>query len=289
MKYRFIYGHREEHQIGKMCKTLEVSRSGYHKYIHQKMNGRRLENLRITEMIKRIFKKSHERYGCLKIRKELFCQGYIINKKRIARIMRINGFRAKSRRKYKVTTKSGNNEIFADNKVNQQFQVSRPNKIWVSDITYVWTQEGWLYLAIILDLFSRMIVGWSMSKDINAKLVVDAIEQAFRNREVEAGLIFHSDRGSQYTSKEVQKILSMHGCDQSMSAKGNCYDNAVAESFFHTIKVELIYSEKYLTRQSAVSSIFEYIEIFYNRERRHATLNYFSPAEFEKIKCRLVA
>lgn len=289
MKYRFIYGHREEHRIGKMCTTLEVSRSGYHKYIHQKMTGRRLENLRITEMIKDIFKKSHERYGCLKIRKELLSQGYIINKKRIARIMKISGFRAKSRRKYKVTTKSGNTEIFADNKVNQQFQVSMPNKIWVSDITYVWTQEGWLYLAIVLDLYSRMIVGWSMSKNINAKLVADAIEHAFRNREVGTGLIFHSDRGSQYTSKEVQKILSMHRCDQSMSAKGNCYDNAVAESFFHTIKVELIYSEKYLTRQSAISSIFEYIEIFYNRQRRHATLNYFSPAEFERINCRLVA
>lgn len=289
MKYRFIYGHREEHRIGKMCKTLEVSRSGYHKYIHQKINGRKLENLRITEMIKDIFQKSHERYGCLKIQKELLSKGYVINKKRISRIMKINGLRAKARRKYKVTTKSGNNEIFVENKVNQQFQVSRSNKIWVSDITYIWTGEGWLYLAIILDLFSRMIVGWSMSKHINAKLVVDAIEQAFRNREVEAGLIFHSDRGSQYTSREVQKILREHGCQQSMSAKGNCYDNAVAESFFHTLKVELIYSEKYLTRQSAVSSIFEYIEIFYNRERRHATLNYFSPAEFERMNYKLVA
>ena len=253
------------------------------------MNGRRLENLRISEIIKEIFKKSRECYGCLKIQKELFSKGYAINKKPIARIMRINGLLAKGRRKYKVTTKSGSNEIFVENKVNQQFQVSRPNKIWVSDITYIWTGEGWLYLAIILDLYSRMIVGWSMSKNINAKLVVDAIEHAFRNREVEAGLIFHSDRGSQYTSKEVREILSIHGCDQSMSAKGNCYDNAVAESFFHTMKVELIYSEKYLTRQSAVSSIFEYIEIFYNRERRHATLNYFSPVEFEKMNCRLVA
>lgn len=289
MKYRFIHEHRSAHRIGKMCKALEVSRSGYHKYIHQKMMGRRLENHRITEMIKDIFKKSHERYGSLKIRKELFSKGYIINKKRIARIMKINGLKAKARRKYKVTTKSGNNEIFADNKVNQQFQVSKPNKIWVSDITYIWTQEGWLYLAIIMDLFSRMIVGWSMSKNIKAKLVTDAIEQAFMNREVDAGLIFHSDRGSQYTSKEVQKILSEHGCQQSMSTKGNCYDNAVAESFFHTLKVELIYSEKYLTRQSAISSIFEYIEIFYNRERRHATLNYYSPAEFECINYKLVA
>jgi putative transposase len=289
MKYRFIYGHRDEHRIGKMCKTLVVSRSGYHKYIHQKINGRRLENIRITELIKGIFQKSHERYGCLKIQKELHCQGYRINKKRISRIMKINGLRAKARRKYKVTTKSGNNEIIVDNKVNQQFQVSRPNKIWVSDITYIWTEEGWLYLTIILDLYSRMIVGWSMSKNVNAKLVVDAIEQAFSKREVESGLIFHSDRGSQYTSKEVRNILSMHECQQSMSAKGNCYDNAVAESFFHTIKVELIYSEKYLTRQSAISSIFEYIEIFYNRERRHATLNYYSPTEFEKMNRRLVA
>jgi transposase InsO family protein len=289
MKYRFIYGHRDEHRIGKMCKTLEVSRSGYHKYIHQKMNGRRLENLRISEIIKDIFKKSHERYGCLKIRKELFFKGYIINKKRISRIMKINGLCAKAGKKYKVTTKSGNNATFAGNKVNQQFQVSRPNKIWVSDITYIWTEEGWLYLAIILDLFSRMIVGWSMSNRINAKLVTDAIEQAFMNREVEPGLIFHSDRGSQYTSKEVRKVLSAHECQQSMSAKGNCYDNAVAESFFHTLKVELIYSQKYLTRQSAVSSIFEYIEIFYNRERRHATLNYYSPTEFERMNHKLVA
>ena len=289
MKYRFIHEHQGEHRIGKMCKVLEVSRSGYHKYIHQKMRGKRLENLRISELIKEIFKKSHERYGCLKVQKELLSKGYIINKKRIARIMRINGLRAKARRKYKVTTKSGNNSTFAENKVNGQFMVAQPNKIWVSDITYVWTEEGWLYLAIILDLFSRMIVGWSMSNRINAQLVTDAIDQAFINREVEAGLIFHSDRGSQYTSKEVKKILRDHQCEQSMSAKGNCYDNAVAESFFKTLKVELIYSEKYFTRQSAISSIFEYIEIFYNRQRRHSTLNYYSPVEFEKMQYRLVA
>jgi len=283
MKYRFILNHKAEHRIGKMCKVLEVSRSGYHKYLHQKMSGLRLEKLRIIELIKKIYSESGESFGRLRIRQALRLLGYQINKKRIQRIMRETGLCAKARRKYKVTTKSKKDAKFAENKLNQQFTVTVPNKIWVSDITYIWTSEGWLYLAIVLDLYSRKIVGWSMSNRMTASLVTDAIEQAFMSREIEDQLIFHSDRGSQYTSNEVRELLEKHNCVQSMSAKGNCYDNAVAESFFKSLKVELIYWEKYLTRRSAISSIFAYIEIFYNRRRLHSTLGYCSPEEFERI------
>lgn len=289
MKYRFIHEHKSEYRVGKMCKALEVSRSGYHKYVHQKMRGKRLESLRIAELIKNIYQKSKETYGWSRIQEALLKQGHRVNKKRIKRIMRSNGLRAKAGRKYKITTRSSEKAIFAENKLSQQFKATAPNKIWVSDITYIRTDQGWLYLAIVLDLYSRMIVGWSISNHMPAKLVTDAIEQALMNREVDPGLIFHSDRGSQYTSKDVKNLLEKHKCQQSMSAKGNCYDNAVAESFFKTLKVELVYSEKYLTRQSAISSIFEYIEIFYNRERLHSTLGYCSPAEFEGKKYSLAA
>ena len=181
-----------------------------------------------------------------------------------------------------ITTNSSHNLPVAKNLLNRQFKVDNPNRVWVSDITYIWTTEGWLYLAVILDLFSRQVVGWAMSDRITQDIVINSFLQAVWRRKPDAGLMFHSDRGSQYAADGFRSLLAGCGFIQSMSRKGNCYDNAVAESFFHTLKTEVIYHEKYLTRDQARRSIFEYIEVFYNRKRKHSTLGYRSPWEFEQ-------
>lgn len=289
MRYRFIFENRGSFRLEKMCKMLEVSRSGYHKYVKQKMSNRRRENLLMLEQIKRIYERSRGCYGSRRIQAELRALGIPCNRKRISRIMRENGIEAKQRKRYKVTTKSNHSKPVAANLVNRNFEAEEANKIWVSDITYIWTKEGWLYLAVIMDLYSRMIVGWSLGQWLTSSLVIKALQQSLNNRSVEEGLIFHSDRGSQYTSKGVVEILKGHKCLQSMSGKGNCYDNAVAESFFHTLKTELVHFNYFTTRDEARSSIFDYIEIFYNRQRRHSKLNYFSPFDFENNHIKLVA
>ena len=289
MKYRFIFENRGSFRLGKMCQILEVSRSGYHKYLRNKMSRRRLENMLIAEEIKKIYEKKHGRYGSPRIYEEMRASGKRINRKRIARLMRINKIRAITKRKYKATTNSKHNKAVAENLLNQNFKSEELNRIWVSDITYIWTKEGWLYLAVILDVCSRRIVGWAMSERIKANLVVSAIQQALLNRNPEEGLIFHSDRGSQYASEEVKSILEKNNIKQSMSGKGNCYDNAMAESFFHSLKTELIYHKNYTTREEAKNDIFEYIEIFYNRQRRHSAINYLTPVEFENKNIKLAA
>jgi len=289
MKYRFIFENRSVFKLGKMCKVMEVSRSGYHKYLCSQMSQRRLENMLIAEEIKRIYINKHGRYGSPRIHEEMRKGGKRINKKRIARLMRINKIRAITKRKYKATTNSSHNKQVAENLLKQNFKASEPNKVWVSDITYIWTKEGWLYLAVILDLFSRRVVGWSMSENISANLVTAAIEQALLYRTPVEDMIFHSDRGSQYASEAVRSLLKQNNIIQSMSRKGNCYDNAVSESFFHTLKVELVYTKTYATRAEAKNDIFEYIEIFYNRQRGHSTIKYFSPVDFENGNIKLAA
>jgi transposase InsO family protein len=196
--------------------------------------------------------------------------------------MRKYGIVAKTKRKFKVTTQSKHTKPVAANLVKQEFVAQRPNELWTSDITYVWTKEGWLYLAIILDVFSRNIVGWELSSRLTAELVVTAFDRALERRQLTPDMIFHSDRGSQYADETLRTALHVLGIRQSMSGTGNCYDNAITESAFHTIKTELIYFHRYETRQEAASSIFEYIEIFYNRQRRHSALNYKSPFDFEQ-------
>jgi putative transposase len=196
--------------------------------------------------------------------------------------MREDGLRSKTRRKYRVTTDSNHNLPVAENLLERKFEQEAPNRAWTSDITYIWTQEGWLYLAVVLDLFSRKAVGWSMSERITRELVADALKMAVDRRLPEAGLLYHSDRGSQYTSEDFQNLLAAYGMVCSMSRKGNCWDNAVAESFFGTIKKELIFHESYRSREAARKSIFEYIEVWYNRKRRHSSLGYLSPEAFER-------
>jgi len=264
-----------------MCRALEVSRGGFYCWIRRFKSRREQENEQLLIEIREEFRKGRKTYGSPSITRELKKQGKKVNKKRVARIMRENGIRAKTKRKFKVTTHSGHKYPISPNLLNQDFTASGPNKVWVSDITYIATKEGWLYLAVILDLFSRRIVGWSMMDRLTRQLVMDAFQQAVGRRGAIQGLIFHSDRGSQYASYDFRNLLTNYGCLSSMSGKGNCYDNAVSESFFHTFKTELVYGRTYETRREAVSSVFEYIEVFYNRIRRHSSIGYLSPAQFE--------
>lgn len=267
-----------------MCWVFKVSRSGFYYWLSRPESRRRNENIKILETIKEIRQNQPKKevYGALRMSKDLKARGFCCGKNRVAAIMRNNGIRSKIKRRFKRTTDSEHSHPVAQNILQQNFRVDGPNKIYVTDITYVWTAEGWLYLAVVLDLFSRMVVGWFTSSRISRDLVREALQRAIKTRKPQKGLIVHSDRGSQYASHDYKALLNKHGYMQSMSGSGNCYDNAVMESFFHSLKVEHIFFEKYATRAEAKTSIFDYIETFYNRERRHSHLNYEAPLLFEQ-------
>jgi transposase InsO family protein len=281
MKYKFIMENRKEFRLGKMCKVLNVSRSGYHNYVKRRYILRENDEIIILEKIKEIHKNSRGLYGSPRIYQELRKRGIKINKKRVVRIMQKYGIRAKTRKKFKKTTDSNHSKPVVKDLVGQNFNTTEINEIWVSDITYIWTKEGWLYLACILDLYSRMIVGWYIDQRLTSSLVRSAIRNAILKRGTNPGIIFHSDRGSQYASDAVRDLLRENKMVQSMSRKGNCYDNAVIESFFHTLKTELVRFENFQTREEAKMKIFDYIEIYYNRQRIHSSIDYFSPVEYE--------
>jgi transposase InsO family protein len=267
--------------LERMCKTLGVSRSGYYSYKSRSKSKREKEREKLLKEIRIVFQASRELYGSPRITAVLLSQGIACNKKRISRIMRSNGIKAKTVRKYKATTNSKHKLPIANNLLNQKFEVKRPNKVWTGDITYIWTKKGWLYLAVVLDLYSRRVVGWHIDKYMTKELVIKALDQAVINRRLSGDILFHSDQGIQYASNEFRSVLNKVGIEQSMSRKGNCYDNAVSESFFHTLKTELVYFEKYDSREDAKLSIFEYIEVYYNRKRIHSSIGYKSPAQFE--------
>jgi len=278
----FIKEHRKDYPIGIMCRLLSASRSGYHRWIKRKLSAREFENRRLLEIIVFHYKKSKRTYGLPRILAAIRRQVLKVNKKRVARLMRENNIKAKTKRRFKVTTVQNSKASASENLLNQNFTASSENKIWTGDITYLWTKEGWLYLAVVMDIYSRKIVGWSIDSSLSAELVIRALMMALVHRNPLRGIIFHSDRGSQYTSSSFRSILKNYGIVQSMSSTGNCYDNAITESFFHTLKTELTYWEKYQTRDEAKGSIFEYIEINYNRRRLHSSLGYLSPVEFEE-------
>lgn len=288
MTYEFIHSNRFEFSVEEMCRVLAVSRSGYYGWTQRGESRKSKEDEVLTIVIKWLFEKHKKRYGAPRIAKDLRDEGILCGRHRTARIMRENGLKARAKKKFKVTTDSWHKLPIAPNLLNQDFKVNRPNQVWVSDITYIWTREGWMYLCTIIDLYSRKVVGWAMNKRMTKEFVIRALDQAYYRRRPGKGLIFHSDRGSQYASHAFRKRLAQYGMIQSMSGKGNCYDNAVAESFFRTLKTELIYEEVYLTREQAKQSIFEYIEVYYNRIRRHSFIDYFSPDAFERrivLKC----
>lgn len=240
--------------------------------------------------IKVIHKRSRETYGSPRIHVDLGEKGIFCSEKRVARLMKHHRIAAKRKRKFVVTTDSRHDLPVAENKLNQIFSATKPNEKWVTDITYVWTREGWLYLAVILDLYSRKVIGWAMDKTMERGLVMNALQMALLARKPERGLLHHSDRGSQYASNDYQQLLKDNKITCSMSRKGNCYDNACMESFFATLKQELVYHRQYQTRKEAKQDIFEYIQVWYNRKRRHSSLGYFSPEQFEnKRQCQMAA
>ena len=281
MRYQFIAQHRQHYSVGRMCSVLGVSRSGYYAWRQRPVSAREMANQELGAEIQRIFKEKREVYGSPRIRRELLTLGKRCSRKRVARLMRQLGLRARCRRKYKVTTRSQPSHEVAPNLLHRDFHAQRPLEKWVADITYIRTDSGWLYLAVILDLFSRRVVGWAMGPRLTQDLALNALRMALRRCPPPKGLIHHSDRGSQYTSAAYLNLLKSWGIRVSMSSTGNCFDNAPAESFFGTLKNEWVHYQAFETREAAQTSIFEYIEVFYNRERRHSYLDYVSPSAFE--------
>lgn len=289
MIYRFVHQHQAKYPIGVMCRVLSVSRSGYYAWLKRPKSVRQQQNEELLGQI-RIEHKAHKsRYGSPRIHQELRQKGHSCSENRVARLMRKDGLKAKTKRRYKATTNSKHDFPVAPNLLQRDFSPEVPNQVWTGDITYIWTTEGWLYLAVVLDLFSRSVVGWSMNKLMTRQLVMDALTMAIQRRQPSKGLIFHSDRGSQYASSDYQDLLAAHAMRCSMSRKGDCWDNAPTESFFGSLKQELVFHERYHSRFQARQNIFEYIECYYNRRRLHSTLGYLSPANYETAYFKLVA
>ena len=267
-----------------MCKVLKVGRSSYYRWYSGDISNRKLENIELTVAIKEIFTQSKKTYGSPRISAELKRRGHTVSKPRVAKLMRLNGLKSKIRKRYRVTTTNSNHKLaISANHLNRNFIPTALNKAWVSDITYIRTNQGWLYLTTVIDLFDRQIIGWSLSETLLTKeTILPAWKMAVGKRNIDDQLIFHSDRGVQYASKEFRRCLKNNPLiTQSMSRKGNCWDNAVAESFFKTLKVELIYHQEYVTIEQAKLAVFEYIEVWYNRKRLHSSLGYNTPVEIE--------
>ncbi len=281
MKFRFIREHSGSYPVAPMCRVLDVSKAGFYAWRERPASRTSQENAVLVEKIQEIHTESRKTYGALRVHKALRNQGVRVSSNRVERLMRVNGIQGKQKKRFRATNSSGHSFPVAANLLDRNFEVSDPDRFWVSDITYIWTREGWLYLAVTMDLFSRKIVGWSMDSRMPWDLVGRAFNMALENRKPGPGLMHHSDQGSQYACDDYQGLLKMSETVCSMSRKGNCWDNAVAESFFHTLKTELVYHEDYHTRWEAKRSIFEYIEAFYNRKRLHSTLGYQSPESYE--------
>ena len=264
-----------------MCRVLEVSRSGFYAAQRRTESERRREDQRLRLQVRSIHQQSKRRYGSPRVHAELRAKGERCARKRIERLMREEGLVARSRRRYRVTTDSGHAHPIAPNLLGRAFRVGAPDQVWVSDLTYVPTRQGWLYLAVVLDLGTRTVVGWAMGATLQAQLAIDALSMALQRRQPAPGLMHHSDRGVQYACGAYQEILTAEGITCSMSRPGNCWDNAVAESFFATLEWELLEREDWHTHAEARRALFEYLEVWYNRKRRHSSLGYRSPAEYE--------
>jgi putative transposase len=281
VRFQFIEAHREEFEVQVMCNVLDVSRSGYYTWRTRPASQREMADAEYMNQIKQIYDDSHQTYGYERIWQELRDEGIPCGKHRVRRLMRQESLVVKQTKRYKRTTKANPDHQPAPNLLAGNFKAEHPDAKWCADITYIPTKEGWLYLAVILDLFSRRIVGWAMDGRMKQPLVSNALQMALRQRQPVEPLIHHSDRGSQYTSYAFQELLADNNITPSMSDRGNCYDNAPVESFFGTLKSELVNHAAYRTRQEAMTDIFFYIEGFYNRTRRHSALAFLSPANFE--------
>lgn len=284
MKYACIATHRTQFRVNMMCRVLGVSRSGFYVAQRREPSERSKSDQRLRLEIRTIHRESKQRYGSPGVHRELKARAVRCGEKRVARLMRMEGLRSKKRRRFRVTTNSDHAFAPAPNLLARAFAVEDQagvDRMWVSDITYVPTREGWLYLATVIDLASRMVVGWSIKRTLDHSLPLDALAMALQKRRPTTGLLLHSDRGVQYACREYRAYLALHGVVQSMSRKGDCWDNAVAESFFATVEWELIEGQDWHSRQAAARDIFEYIEFWYNRKRRHSSLAGMTPAEYE--------
>jgi putative transposase len=281
VKFGFIQMEKASYPIRFLCRVLEVSVGGFYAWCLRGPSARARQDATLRVAIRAAHVESRETYGSPRIHVQLQAEEYSVGRKRVARLMREEGLVPRRKRRFRTTTQSKHHHAVAPNLLARDFTASAPNERWVTDITYVWTREGWLYLAAILDLFSRRVVGWATDERIDQKLVSAALGQALNTRCPALGLLHHSDRGVQYASNEYQRALREHGIVCSMSRKGNCWDNAVAESFFATLKGELVDHQDYLSRDQARASIAEYIEVFYNCRRRHSALGYLSPVDYE--------
>ena len=265
-----------------MCQLLEVSRSGYYEWLSRPPRAQAQVDQEVQDKIQHYFAQGRGTYGTRRIKHLLAQGGLQVSRRRIGRLLAQAGLRCKTRRKFKAPKTSGQAQTVAPNQLNREFTVQAPDKVYVGDITYLPTGEGWLYLAVVLDLCSRAVVGWSMANHMRAELVTQALAMAIGQRQPAAGFIMHTDRGSQYGAESYRQLLTQHGMQPSMSRKGNCWDNAVAESFFHTLKTELIYLEDFDTHEQAQTVVFEYIEVFYNRQRCHSANGYLAPLAYEQ-------
>ena len=286
MRFGFIQTEKATYPVRALCRTLKVSPSGFYAWCRRGLSDRAKEDVALKVEIRAAHAASNKTYGSPRILKDLKANGQRVGRKRVARLMREEGIEGQRKRRFRTTTDSRHSHPVAANHLDRNFTASAPNKIWVSDITYIWTREGWTYLAAILDLFSRRVVGWSLDSRIDQTLALDALDMALRARRPEAGLLHHSDRGVQYAGADYQKLLRDNGIDCSMSRKGDCWDNAVAESFFSTFKAELVHREDLASRSQTRALVFNYIEGFYNRRRRHSALGYLSPVEYETAAAR---
>jgi transposase InsO family protein len=284
MRFRLIADHRDVWPVRVMCDALSVSPSGFYAWRSRSESPRKIANRELLVDIRRVHAQHRERYGAPRIHAELRAEGHAISRKRVARLMRRHGIRAPAPRRYRVcTTDSRHSLPVAENLLDQNFVADRPDQVWLADITYIPTGEGWLYLAVILDLFTRKVVGWAMRDHLRAELTIAALTMAIQRRRPAAGLIHHSDRGSQYAAGDYRDILKAAAIVQSMSRKGNCWDNAPMESFFGTLKTELVHRGEYPDRDAARRDLFGYIEGYYNRQRRHSAIGYITPEQAEAI------
>lgn len=283
MKYAWIAEHRQLHSVAACCRALGVSRSGYYDWHARGPSRRQRQDRELTERIRRLHEQTRHAYGSRKIWHALRQEGIACGKHRVARLRREAGIVTRRRRRFLIPTRAKRQQWLAPNVLDRQFTVSRPNRAWVGDITFIGLPHGWLYLAVLIDLYARRVVGWSMSTRINQALVMDTLDMAVQRRQPPPGLIHHSDRGALYGGRAYREYLQQQRMQPSMSRKGDCWDNAVAESFFSTLKNELIWGRRFPSAQQARSAIFDYIEVFYNRQRRHQTLGYHSPVQFEQM------
>jgi putative transposase len=280
--YRFIEGHQQIWPVRVMCETLEVSPAGFYAWLRRPPSFQEQRREALLALIQGVHAEVKQRYGSPRVHALLAARGEACSVNTVAKLMRDNDIRAKTARKFRHTTDSNHALPVADNVLDRRFDPEAPNEKWVADITYVPTREGWLYLAVVEDLYSRRVVGWSMAANLESRLVVDALEMAVRRRLPDEGLLAHSDRGSQYASEHYQLLLGKHGIACSMSGVGQCWDNAPMESFFASLKKELVHDADFATRREARAAIFEYVEVFYNNQRLHSSLGYVCPAAYEQ-------